>query len=116
MSNVQLTDVTRLAEVESANLYMYELEGSPVYVLEVVAQQSGFNWDLRIRSGFVHGLDYYPYLVVETKMSPDWPPIAGHGPVVPLSTLHKTISHVGLKGVEVIGSNGVKRVDFPTGA
>jgi hypothetical protein len=110
-----ITDLTQLAEVDSAKLYTYEFLGSPVTVLEVVAQQSGFNWDLRIRPGFLEDVEYFPYLVVETKMSPDWPKNIIPGPVVPPATLHKTITHFGTKGIEVIGSNGVKKLDYPLG-
>jgi hypothetical protein len=87
MSTVEVADLVRLAEVKSASLHVYELLGAPAAVLEVVAQSSGFNWDLRIRPGFAEKVEYYPYLVVETKMSPDWPPQAGQGPVVPPATL-----------------------------
>jgi hypothetical protein len=115
MSNVTITDLVRLAEVDSANLHVYEVLGAPVAVLEVVAQSSGFNWDVRIRSGFDDKVEYFPYLIVETKMSPDWPKEAGHGPVVPPTTFHKPITHFGTKGIEVIGRNSRKKIDYPKG-
>jgi hypothetical protein len=113
MSHVNVSDLVRLAELDSADLHVYELLGSPAAVLEVVAQGSGFNWDLRIRPGFVDGVEYAPYLVVETKMSPDWPSGGGPGPVVPPTALHKPITHFGTKGIEVIGSNTTLKLDYP---
>ena len=113
MSTVTITDLVRLAEVDSANLHVYDVLGAPVTVLEVVAHSSGFNWDLKIRPGFVDEVEYLPYLVVETKMSPDWPKDAGHGPVVPPTSLHKPINHFGTKGIEVIGRDSRKKIDYP---
>lgn len=115
MSTVKLTDLIQLAAVESADLFIYSIQGAPAAVLEVVAQTSGFNWDVRIRPGFVEGVEYFPYLVVETKMSPDWPQERDHGPgpVIPPTTIHKPIHHFGTKGIEVIGSNGSKKIDYP---
>lgn len=113
MNTVNLTDLVQLAEVESANLFIYEYLGAPVTVLEVEAQSSGFNWNPQIRPTFAEGLEYYPYLIVETKMGPDWPKHGGPGPVVPPTRLHKTITHFGTKGIEVIGSNGAKKIDYP---
>lgn len=112
MSNVTVTDLVRLAQVDSANLHVYEVGGAPVAVLEVTAQSSGFNWDLKIRPGFVDEVEYFPYLVVETKMSPDWPKGAGIGPVVPPTTLHKPITHFGVKGIEVIGRDSRQKIDY----
>jgi hypothetical protein len=114
MSTVNVTDLVQLAEVDSANLHVYEFLGSPIAVLEVIAQSSGFNWELKIRSGFLDEVEYYPYLVVETKMSPDWPKNAGPGPVVPPTTLHKPITHFGTKGIEVIGHGSSQKIDYPT--
>jgi hypothetical protein len=113
MSAVTVNDLVRLADIDSANLHVYDYLGAPVAVLEVVAQSSGFNWDLKIRPGFVDGLEYASYLVVETKMSPDWPAKAGIGPVVPPTTLHKPITHFGTKGIEVIGRNKTQKIDYP---
>lgn len=113
MRTVTLTDVVQLAEVDSANLIVYDVLGAPTVVLEVVAQSSGFNWDLRIRHGVVEGVDYFPYLVVETKMSPDWPKDRGIGPVVPPTTLHRPIHHFGKKGIEVIGRDSSLKLDYP---
>jgi len=113
MSTVAVADLVKLAQLDSASLHVYELLGSPEVILEVVAQSSGFNWDLRIRPGFEEGQEYAPYLVVETKMGPGWPPKAGHGPVVPKTTLHKRINHLGTKGIEVIGSNESKKINYP---
>lgn len=113
MSTVNLTDLVQLAAVDSANLFIYDNQGSPAAVLEVVAQSSGFNWNLQIRPGFVEGVEYFPYLVIETKMSPDWHPKSGPGPVIPPTALHKPIHHFGTKGVEVIGSNGSQKIDSP---
>ncbi|HEY3566866.1 MAG TPA: hypothetical protein VGP73_02945 [Thermoanaerobaculia bacterium] len=113
MSTVNVADLVRLADLDSASLHVYDVLGAPAAVLEVVAQSSGFNWDLRIRPGFVDGLEYAPYLVVETKMSPDWPSKAGTGPVVPPTTLHKPITHFGTKGIEVIGGNKSQKIDYP---
>lgn len=113
MSNVTVADLVQLAQVDSASLHVYEVLGSPVAVLEVVAQSSGFNWDLKIRPGFVDEVEYFPYLVVETKMSPDWPKGAGPGPVVPPDTLHKPITHFGTKGIEVIGRDSRQKIDYP---
>lgn len=112
MSNVTITDLFQLAQVDSANLHIYDVLGSPVVVLEVMAQSSGFNWDVRIRPGFVDEVEYFPYLVVETKMSPDWPKEAGPGPVVPPAALHKPINHFGTKGIEVIGRDFRKKLDY----
>jgi hypothetical protein len=113
MSNVQVADLVQLAQVDSANLHVYDFRGAPVAVLEVVAQSSGFNWELKIRPGFVEEAEYAPYLVVETKMSPDWPQHGGIGPVVPPTSLHKPITHFGTKGIEVIGSNTTVKLDYP---
>lgn len=113
MSNVTVADLVRLAEVDSANLHFEVILGSPVTVLEVVAQSSGFNWELKIRPGFVDEVEYFPYLVTETKLSPDWPKNAGTGPVVPPTTLHKPIHHFGTKGIEVIGRDSRQKIDYP---
>lgn len=113
MSTVTVADLVQLADLDSANLHVYDVLGAPAAVLEVVAQSSGFNWDLKIRPGFVDGVEYAPYLVTETKMSPDWPAQAGHGPEVPPDTLHKPITHFGTKGIEVIGRNTSKKIDYP---
>ena len=113
MSTVTVADLVQLAEVDSANLHVYEVLGAPVAVLEVVAQSSGFNWELKIRPGFVDEVEYFPYLIVETKMSPDWPKGAGTGPVVPPTTLHKPINHFGTKGIEVIGRDSRQKIDYP---
>lgn len=113
MSKVQVTDLVKLAQVDSANLFIYEIDDFPIVVLEVLAQSSGFNWDLQIRPGFVEDGEYFPYLIVETKMGPDWPKDAGHGPVVPPTPLHRRIHHFGTKGVEVIGSNTTIKLDYP---
>jgi hypothetical protein len=113
MSNVTIADLVQLAEVDSANLHVYEVLGAPVTVLEVVAQSSGFNWELKIRSGFAGEAEYFPYLIVETKLSPDWPKGAGLGPVVPPTTLHKPITHFGTKGIEVIGRDSRQKIDYP---
>lgn len=112
MSKVQVADLVQLARVDSANLFIYEVLGSPVAVLEVVAQSSGFNWDLNLRPGFVDDVEYAPYLVVETKMGPDWPKDAGHGPVVPPTPLHRRVTHFGTRGIEVIGSNTTIKLDY----
>jgi hypothetical protein len=112
MSTVSITDLFQLAQVDSADLHTYDIQGSPVVVLEVVAQSSGFNWDLRIRPGFVDEVEYFPYLVVETKMSPDWPKEGGTGPVVPPTALHKPINHFGTRGIEVIGRDFQKKLDY----
>lgn len=116
MSNVTVADLVQLAQVESASLHVYDVLGSPAAVLEVVAQSSGFNWDLRIRSGLREDVEYFPYLVVETKMSPDWPKGSGTGPVVPPTALHKPITHFGTKGIEVIGRDFSKKLSYPTPA
>jgi hypothetical protein len=113
MSTVAVADLVRLAEVDSASLHVFEVLGSPVAVLQVVAQSSGFNWDLKIRPGFVEKVDYFPYLIVETKMNPDWPKDGGPGPVVPPTTLHQRITHFGTKGIEVIGRNTRQKIDYP---
>ena len=112
MSYVTVPDLVRLAQVDSASLHVYEVLGSPAGVLEVTAQSSGFNWDLQIRSGFGDEEEYFPYLVVETKMSPDWPKGNGPGPVVPPDTLHKPITHFGTKGIEVIGRDFSQKLDY----
>lgn len=113
MSTVSVADLVKLAQVDSASLHVYVFGGSPAAVLEVVAQSSGFNWDLQIRSGFGEDVEYFPYLVIETKMSPDWPKGAGPGPVVPPDTLHKPITHFGTKGIEVIGRGFSQKLDTP---
>jgi hypothetical protein len=114
MSNVQLADLVQLAEVDSANLHIYDFRGVPIAVLEVVARSSGFNWDLNIRPGFVDEVvEYFPYLIVETKMSADWPKDAGIGPVVPPTSLHKPINHFGTKGIEVLGRDSRLKLDYP---
>ena len=112
MSTVSITDLVQLADVDSACLHVYDVLGSPAAVLEVVAQSSGFNWNLQIRPGFTGEVEYFPYLVVETKMSPDWPKEGGHGPVVPPTTLHKPITHFGTKGIEVIVEGFRKKLDY----
>lgn len=112
MSKAQVADVVQLARVDSADLFIYDV-GSPVTVLEVVAQSSGFNWDLNLRPGFLEEAEYAPYLVVETKMGPEWPQDAGTGPVVPPTLLHRRVTHFGTKGIEVIGSNTTIKLDYP---
>ncbi len=113
MSTVAVADLVQLAQIESASLHTHNAHGTPVTVLQVVAQSSGFNWDLRIRPGLVEEAEYAPYLVVETKMSPDWPQEHGHSPGVPPITLHKPITHFGTKGIEVIGRDSSKKLDHP---
>ena len=70
--------------MDDANLHVYEVLGAP-----------------------------FPYLVVETKMSPDWPKEGGTGPVVPPTPLHKPITHFGTKGIEVIGRGFSQKLDYP---
>jgi hypothetical protein len=38
--------------------------------------------------------------------------MAGHGPVVPPTALHKPITHFGTKGIEVIGRNTSTKIDY----
>lgn len=118
MSTVNVADVIRLARVESANLFEFLVLGSPEVILEVTAQRSGFNWELSLRPGFSDEpieLEYFPYLVLETKTGPGWPmnPDTGHGPVVPPTTLHTVVTHLGAKGVEVVGQGFRKKLDYP---
>lgn len=122
MSTVNVADLTRLAQVDSANLFTTTFLGGPQTLLQVVAQRSGFNWELRLQPGIPDPLpiavDYFPYLVLETKSGPDWPdiPHQGPGPVVPSTTLHTWVTRFGSKGIEVIGRDFRKKLDYPKAA
>ena len=119
MSTVNLADLTRLAQVDSANLFTTTILGGPRTLLEVVARSSGFNWRLTLQPGEPGNepVEYFPYLVIETKIRPDWPKNAGPGPVVPPTTLHTYLTHYGTKGIEVIGAgSSSKKLDYPKAA
>ena len=115
MSTVNVADLTRLAQVNSAKLIVSSILINPA-ILEVVAQRSGFNWDLKLQPGIPEiapiEVEYYPYLVLETKIGPDWPPNAGIGPVVLPTTLHNVVTYVGTKGIEVIGRDFRQTFDY----
>lgn len=117
MSTVNAADLTRLAHVDSANDFEVLFMGGPELLLDVAAQRSGFNWELRIQPGLPEivpiPLEYYPYLVLETMTGPGWPKNAGIGPVVPPTSLQIVATHVGSKGIEVIGKGFNKKLDFP---
>ena len=118
MSGVNVADVIRLARVQSASLFEFLVVGSPEVILEVAAQRSGFNWELSLRPGFSDEpieLEHFPYLVLETKTGPGWPKNRniGHRPVVPQTTLHTVVTHLGTKGVEVVGQGFRKKLDYP---
>lgn len=113
-SSVDVSHLTRLAQVDSASLFTYLVHGAPQTVLELEAQRSGFNWELRVLPGEPEAVEveYFPYLVVETKIRPDWPG-PSHGPVVRPTFLHITLTHFGSKGIEVIGRGYQKKLDYP---
>lgn len=121
MSTVNVADLTQLAQVNSAELFVVSYFGAPQTLLQVEAQRSGFNWELKIQPGIVldplpAAVEYYPYLVLETKTGPDWPKDAGIGPVVPPTTLQTWVTHFGSKGIEVIGRDFRKKLDYPKAA
>ena len=103
-----IDDIAKLAEIDSAKtLPFIVVHGEPRgHLLEVVAQRSGFNWELHISvAEILVDEEYWPYYVVEIKEGPDWPKNAGHGPVIPKTTLHTDVIRRGTKGIAVIGSN-----------
>lgn len=116
MNTPNVAGLTQLAQVDSANVFYPLLHGAPQILLDVVAQRSGFNWDLKIQPGVLDTqpleVEYFPYLVLETKTGPDWPKNAGIGPVVPPTTLYAWATHVGSKGIEVIGRDFRKTFDL----
>lgn len=120
MSTVHLPDLIRLAQVDAVNEFPVVVLGNPHLLLDVVAQRSSFNWELRIQPGLLEiepvEVEYFPYLVVETKIRPDWPKDAGPGPVVTPTTLYTWVTHFGSKGIEVIGRDFRKKLDFPKAA
>lgn len=110
-NQVTIDDVVQLAEIESAQIFTSQ--DTPRHLLEVVAQRAGFNWELHIGvPEILISDDYWPYRVVEVKKGPDWPKIAGHGPVIPKTTLYHTVTRLGKKGIEVIGSNKTITLDI----
>lgn len=116
MSTVDVGSLNQLAQVDSANVFPVSFSGSPKLLLEVVAQRSGFNWKLYIQPGIPEDgipVEYFPYLVVETKIGPGWPKDGGIGPVIPPSHLHTWVTHYGSKGIEVIGKGFKKKFDYP---
>lgn len=117
MSSTHFVEPTRLAQIDSAKVITLLVLGTPQPLLEVVAQRSGFNWELRLQPGALDqpqgSVDYYPYLVLETQIGPSWPPHEGPGPVVTPTTLHTYVTHVGKKGIEVFGHDFHKRFDIP---
>jgi hypothetical protein len=116
MSTVSVSDLTRLARVDSAQVHVISILGGPELLLDVVAQRSGFNWELRILPGdpgkTPAEVEYFPYLVVETKIRPDLPKLGGPGPVLPPTPLHISVTHYGTKGIEVIGQDFEKKFDY----
>ena len=119
MSTVNVADLTRLAQVDSASLFEVLILGGPETILNVTAQRSGFNWELKIVPGVIDEpivVEYLPYLVVETQIGHAWThgPGQGPGPVVPPTTLRAVVpNRGGVKGVEVIGKDFQKKIDFP---
>jgi hypothetical protein len=114
VSTVHVADLTRLAHVDSAGLFEVLFRGGPEVWLQVTAQRSGFNWEMKVQPGFPdQPVDYVPYLVVETKAGPGGRPGRGPGPVVPPSTLHALVTHFGSKGIEVIGLDFQKKFEYP---
>jgi hypothetical protein len=120
MSTVNVAELIRLAQVNEVHEFPVVILGDPQLLLEVVAQRSGFNWELRIQPGLLEiepiEVEYFPYLVLETKIRPDWPKHAGRGPVVTPSTLYTWVTHFGSKGIEVIGRDFQKKFDYPKSA
>ncbi|HYO13845.1 MAG TPA: hypothetical protein VE685_11685 [Thermoanaerobaculia bacterium] len=120
MSTTNVAGLTQLAQVDSANVFYPLLLGAPQILLEVVAQRSGFNWELKVQPGIPDPeplqVEYFPYLVLETKIGPDWSKRAGIGPVVPSTTLYTWATHVGSKGIEVIGRDFRKKFDLAQSA
>lgn len=107
-----ICDLIRLAQVNSAAVHFFLFMDVPQWTLDVVAQRSGFNWELRIQPDpipFEPVVDYFPYLILELKVAPDWPKDGGIGPVVLPTALHKPITRVGRKGIEVRGANGFSK-------
>jgi hypothetical protein len=119
MSNVNVADITRLAQVESAGLFEVSILGGPEIILQVTAQRSGFNWEVKVVPGDVDApivVEYLPYLVIETQTGPGWKPGTGQGPslVVPPTTLQTVVPfRPGVKGIEVIGQGFRKNLDYP---
>lgn len=120
MSAVNVAELTRLARVDSASEFPVVVLGDPHFLLEVVAQRSGFNWELRLLPGLLDTepieVEYFPYLVLETKIRPGWPKNAGHGPVVTPIPLYTWVNHFGSKGIEVIGRDFRKTFDYQKAA
>ncbi len=116
MNTVNVADLTQLAQVDSANAFYVSVFGAPQILLEVVAQRSGFNWELKVQPGLLDTqpieVEYFPYLVLETKTGPGWPKNAGIGPVIPPTTIYTWATHVGSKGIEVIGQDFQKKFEF----
>jgi len=106
--------VAQLAFVQSAQIITSQ--DSSVRLLEVVAQGSGFNWKLHIcvPEILIDPPEYWPYQVIEVKEGSNWPINGGLGPVVPRTTLYQSVTNVGTKGIEVIGSNETITLDLST--
>ncbi len=107
-----INHTAKLADVRSAKLVLHPIGTAPV-LLEVVAQRSGFNWEVHI-SVVEHQKqpEYWPYRVVEIKKGSGWPPHAGIGPVILPTTIHTDVTHVGTKGIAVVGSNQTIYLDY----
>lgn len=109
-----IAQITKLAQVDSAKLIGNSILINPP-LLEVVAQRSGFNWELKIVAGSNLPpivIEYWPYYVVETQDGPGWPPHAGIGPVIPPTTLYKPATQLGTKGIVVIGKDFQQTFDY----
>lgn len=102
----QAADLTSLAQLNSARAIPNAILINPT-ILEVVGQAPGFNYRLFLAPADKATQDgeYWPYLLSQTKIGPDWPKNGGIGPVIPPKTLHTDISRVGTKGILVVGSN-----------
>jgi hypothetical protein len=96
----------KLAAVESVKIIAPAL-------LEVVAQRSGFNWELHIAvAEHQNQPEYWPYQVVEIKKGPDWSPRLGIGPVLVPIKLQANVTKTGTKGIAVVGSNKTIHLDY----
>lgn len=115
MSNTAIpSGLTKLAEVESATIIGSSIMLNPS-ILQVVAQASGFNYELKISVEDLGASEVIPeylnYYIIEIKTGPDWPKHAGLGPVIPPTHLGMGVYKTGSKGIAVVGSNQTINLD-----
>lgn len=93
---------TTLAGLISASIQPNSILLNPS-MLQVTAQPSGFNYDVKLVQADQDPEGTMTFLVVETRTGPGWPKNGGIGPVVLPVHLHKLISSSFSGTVVVIG-------------